>query len=243
MFPIDPSSPLETKQTNKWSRIEKICLIFSTSLGAISLFYAAISFSLSQKAYDSAQQQFIQNSIESDKQFKQITNLLNSYQRIADSSLLIINSQLSTTRQLLGQQIGSSKPNVGLLRTEYFIKDDDDKKKIGVLITVTNSGIRTAYNVGVLTKYISYDLKLLHENNVKKMELTPLTPKTTYEELIVPLKAKIEFYLIISVSYYDSVLKENTINHYVVKPSALAPTFEEIEPKLKDEILKRFSNK
>ena len=61
--------------------------------------------------------------------------------------------------------------------------------------------------------------------------------------IIVPLKAKIEFYLINAVSYYDSVLKENTINNYVVKPSALAPTFGEIEPKLKNEILKRFSNK
>jgi uncharacterized membrane-anchored protein YhcB (DUF1043 family) len=142
MFPIDPKAPSNFK-SNRWKKIERIFLIFSTFLGALSLFYAAISFSLSQKAFETTQKQFEQNSKESEKQFNQVSTLLNSYQHIADSSLLIINEQLFTTRKQLNQQISSSKPNVGLLRTEYYIKEEEKIKKVGVLITLTNSGIRT----------------------------------------------------------------------------------------------------
>ncbi len=73
------------------------------------------------------------------------------------------------------------------------------------------------------------------------MDLTPMTPKTTFEELITPLKAKVEYYILISVSFTDPLLKESIITHYVLKPSIYAPTFEEIEPKLKAEILRRFT--
>jgi len=239
MFPIDPKAPSSLK-SERWRRVEKVCLIFSTLLGAISLFYAAISFSLSQKAYETTIKQFEVNSKESEKQFNRISSLLNSYQHIADSSLLIIKDQLLTNREQLSQQISSRKPNVGLFRTEYYIKEEENIKKVGVLITLTNSGGRTAFNVIVKTKYISTDLVLLHENLAKSMDLIPMTPKTSFEELITPLKAKVEYFLLISVSYSDPLLKEKTITNYVVKPSLLAPTFEEIEPKLKAEILKRF---
>lgn len=240
MFPIDPKAPSKQK-SEKWKRVEKACLIFSTLLGTISLFYAVISFSLSQKAYETTENQFEINSKESEKQFNQISSLLNSYQHIADSSLLIIKEQLLTNRKQLSQQISSSKPNVGLFRTEYYIKEEGTAKKVGVLITLTNSGVRTAENVIVKTKYISNDLILLHENLAKSMDLIPMTPKTTFEELITPLRAKVEYFLLISVSYFDPLLKEKTITNYVLKPSTLAPTFEEVDPKLKTEILKRFN--
>ncbi len=220
MFPADPNSP-KVDSRIKWNLLEKICLIFSTILGGISLIYAAISFSLSKRAFEIAQ--------------------IQSYQIIADSSLSVINSQLLTNRESLAQQAISVKPNVSIERTEYYIKPEEEKKKIGILITLSNSGIRKALNVTIKRIFISEQFEKIHESESLKMDLAPKIPRTVFEELVTSLNARVEYYLLVYVNYFD--VDKKISNYYIFKPSKFAQTFEEVEQDTRDKIVTKFINK
>lgn len=242
MFPLDPNAPKRKNKINFWSIVEKLLTIVSIVIAVISLLYSSISFNLSKKAYESSINQFEQNSISADMQFKQIRELLKSYQQISDSSLLVTNNLLLTTRQLLAQQIGSFKPNVGILNTEYVLSENEKNKKLAILVTITNTGSRTAYNV--LTNFVYFDKQIvkIHEFTSKSLDLIPHTPKTILEELEIPKKAQIEYYLLVNIKYYDNISNKNYQVLSVFKPSKFAATFEEVEPKIKTEILRKFKS-
>jgi hypothetical protein len=242
MFPIDPKAPKMNKKNKKWDFIEKLVTILSIIIAIVSLIYSSISFNLSQESYKSSNAQFEQNSKSADSQFRQISLLLKSYQDIADSSLLVTNNLLITTKQMLIQQMGSFEPNVGIINTEYILGTNEINQKLGILVTITNSGGRTAYKV--VTKFVYYnkELEKLHEYTSKSIELIPNTPKTIYEDLIIPKKAQVEYYLLVKIEYYDKILDKHNQLLSVFKPSKYAATFEEIEPNIKNEILKKFNS-
>lgn len=239
MFPVDPNAPKSNSKS--W---EKISLVISSIIGIISLFIAIITFNLSKDAFILAKEQFEINSKESAKQFEKISNLLNSYQTIADNTLLLTQKQFSVSTKLLNEQINSGRPIVGVSKTEYIIKNEKDITTIDILITVTNNGNRIARDVIVIKKYISPDLGLLRKHIAKGWDvLIPLTPKTTFERLVDPQNVLSSYYLVVAIVYFDDLTKQKILTENVYMPSKWANTFEEIDFSLKETILKRYSEK
>lgn len=195
---------------------------------------------MAKQAYQSSIYQFEISSKASDSQFKQIEGILKSYQKNIDSSLLVTNSQLLISRKLLDQQIISYKPNVGINQTEYYIKEtENNKKRLGTLITIINTGGRTAHKVLTQFSYFDSKYQLLHNFKSKVIDIIPNTPKTIFEEVIFSSNSNLEYYLRIDIEYYDSDSKKKFNFSSILKPSKFASTYEEVEVNIKNQLLNR----
>jgi len=239
MFPIDPNAP--RRKSNSW---ERTSFIVSSIIGVAGLVIALVSFKLSKDGFLLAKDQFEINSKESAIQSEKILKLLKSYQDIADKTLLLTGKQLNISKELLVEQVNSGRPIVGISQTEYTVAKRDGIRYIDILITVTNNGNRIAKNVTVVKKYISSDLKLLRKHAAESWDaLIPLTPKTAFEQLRDPQNVLSSYYLLVSILYFDELTNQKSITENVYIPSKWANTFEEIDPSLKENILKKYSEK
>lgn len=127
-FPEDPSAPelykrAKEKATHKKSWIEGIISPISLIIATLSLLYSVYSFNLSKEAYLESRKQYIENSKSSEQQFRQIADILHTYQAVGETALLNSQLQLKQTTDLVNQTANLGKPILSIETADWDLSE------------------------------------------------------------------------------------------------------------------------
>lgn len=208
--------------------------IFSALVTLVTLLVAIFALFYSIKTLDNANDQFKQNSKQSEKMFNEqlqnsksqnenVVSQIKELQQITDAQLIITDEQLRVSKEVLNDQIYAGRPKFIIMNTTILdtnkIVDNLYKPKISIIVKNIGRRFANNYSYRPVLVFPDYSNMRFLNNESDNLEVEPEGSLTENFYPEIPLKFRDRFYLCIELEYYDSYAKSfyHQVYYYAYK--------------------------
>lgn len=203
-----------------------------TLLSLIAIFLAIKAINIARTTVDTANEQYISNSIKSDSLFNfqikitkeqndSIISQFNLLQEINQNQFEINTKLLESANKNYYRSLYSDRPQI-LLKKLYILDSNriiDEKYAPIILMEYGNTGNRYAFNLEILPILIYKDLSN-YTTGYDQEEINNCEPKAVYHSHFLPkinIEEKNEYYICVGIKYFDKELnKEFSDSYYFI---------------------------